>query len=90
MGGPEFFGVVKAGTSFFSVCQRGGPKFFEGQRGGGTKIFSQIFFVPLPQFLLKYIIKKIRCLCEGNVLLPWGGTSIFSRGKRRGEQIFFP
>ncbi len=40
MGGPEFFGVVKGGTSFYSVDQRGGPEFFEGHRGG-TRIFSQ-------------------------------------------------
>ncbi len=41
--GPEFWGVIRGGTDFFSVCQRGvWPEFFEGLRGG-AKIFYQFF-----------------------------------------------
>ena len=43
VGGPEFFGVVRGGTSFFFSGPRGGPTFFEGPRGR-TNIFSQFFF----------------------------------------------
>ena len=34
-GGPEFFGVVKGGTSFFFCGSKGeGPEFFESHSGG--------------------------------------------------------
>ncbi len=78
MGGPEFFGAVKGGTSFFSVCQRGGPEFFEGQRGGDQNFFS-IFIAP--NSFLNALSKKcshlrrnlslycpLHHLCKGNVL----------------------
>ena len=39
VGGPECFGVVKGGTSFFSVGRRGDQNFLRVEEGG-TKIFS--------------------------------------------------
>ena len=39
VGGPEFFGVVKVGTSFFFSGSKGGHNFFRVTEGGDQNFF---------------------------------------------------
>ncbi len=41
VGGPEFFRVVKGGTSFFQWSK--GAEFLEGHRGGDQKYFPNFY-----------------------------------------------